>query len=376
MNILITGSNGFIGKNLSLRIREERNTNLITFTKENNLNELKNKIELSDFIFHLAGVNRSNDYLDFQKGNLELTKNICKLVENVFKKTSKRIPILYSSTKQVGIDNYYGKSKLMAENELINLNSNINNKVYIMRLTNVFGKWCNINYNSVVATFCHNIARDLPIEIHDPNKSIKLIYIDDLMDKFISIIKSNKIESKSSNFISVEPEYCITLKELAEKIINFKKSRESLIIDKVGKGFARALYATYMSYLPTSSFSYSLKKHSDSRGDFVEFLKTYDSGQVSFFTAKPGIKRGGHYHNTKNEKFLILSGKAQFNFISKRTNQKFSLITDASEVKVVETIPGWIHDITNIGMTDLIVMLWSNEIFNPDKPDTYNSTNL
>ena len=265
-------------------------------------------------------------------------------------------------------NNLYGQSKLAAEETLKNLSITNGNKILIYRLPGVFGKWCKPNYNSVVATFCNNIANDLSITINSPNTNLKLVYIDDVIESFLSNL--NQFHDKNVNDIKVNPEHQITLKDLADKIEAFKYSRTSLKSDRVGEGFIRALYATYLSYLPHSKFSYEIPVHGDERGVFVEMLKTPDTGQFSFFTAHPGITRGGHYHDTKNEKFLVINGMACFKFRHMITNETITIETSGKFPKIVETIPGWAHDITNIGDDEMFVALWANEVFDHDRPDT------
>ncbi|EMJ96560.1 NAD dependent epimerase/dehydratase family protein [Leptospira alstonii serovar Pingchang str. 80-412] len=362
MNVLITGANGFIGKNLSSQLFETKEFKILPYLKESSEEELDHFICEADFIFHLAGVNRPKESLEFKKVNTDLTESIC----NLLKKKNKKTPILFSSSIQAALDNEYGKSKLEAENLLNRLQTENGNPVFIFRLPNVFGKWCRPNYNSVVATFCHNITRDIPVKINDPSTNLTLVYIDDVIDKFFGILK-NSSPSLDRNI----PEYKITLNELYELLQAFKRSRKDLIIPNVGTGLERALYATFTSYLDTNSFSYSVPQYKDQRGVFVEMLKTKDAGQFSFFTAHPGITRGEHYHHSKIEKFLVLTGKAKFRFRHILTNEYFEILTQPESPQIVESIPGWTHDITNIGRDEMIVMLWASEIFDRSRPDTY-----
>jgi UDP-2-acetamido-2,6-beta-L-arabino-hexul-4-ose reductase len=241
------------------------------------------------------------------------------------------------------------------------------NPVVIYRLPGVFGKWCRPNYNSVVATFCHNIANDLPIQINDPSTTLELVYVDDVVSEFIRMLGSMPAGLTRGK---VSPIYGTTLGDLANQIEAFKYCRESLVSERVGFGLIRALYATYVSYLPTSKFIYDLPKYGDERGIFVEMLKTQDSGQFSFFTAHTGVTRGGHYHHTKTEKFLVIKGTAHFRFRHVATNECYEIYTSGDKMQVVETVPGWTHDITNVGPEEMIVMLWANEIFDRARPDT------
>jgi UDP-2-acetamido-2,6-beta-L-arabino-hexul-4-ose reductase len=242
-------------------------------------------------------------------------------------------------------------------------------RTYIYRLPNVFGKWCKPNYNSVVATFCYNISQDLPIQINDSSKVLHLVYVDDVVNGFLELLASD-IETCIQ---TIQPEYSITLGQLAEHIRAFKASRTTGITEPVGVGFDRALYSTYVSYFKPEQFSYPLVKHADPRGEFVEMLKTQHAGQFSYFTAHPGITRGGHYHHTKTEKFLVIRGTALFRFRHMISNDRFEQITNGEVPTVIDTVPGWTHNITNIGDSEMIVMLWANEIFDSQKPDTINS---
>lgn len=364
MRILITGSAGFIGKNLQVRLKELNIHEIITFTHQNDVSDLKSLVESSDFIVHLAGANRPISQDEFKESNSDLTALIC---DHIFE-SKKHIPIIFSSSIQADLNNAYGISKSQAEEHLLSLRLKNNNPVFIYRLANVFGKWSCPNYNSVIATFCYNIARNIPIRINNFDSELKLVYIDDVVDNIINTI--NNYSDTSDPFVSVLPEYCITVGELAKTLKMFRSSIDTGITLPVGQGLIRALYSTYLSFLPSDSFSYSLVKHEDPRGCFVEMLKTQDSGQFSFFTAYPGVTRGGHYHHTKTEKFLVIRGTALYRFRHILTDEYYEIIVNASDGKVVETIPGWAHDITNIGNEELIVMLWANEIFDQNKPDT------
>ena len=261
----------------------------------------------------------------------------------------------------------YGTSKLAAEAAATALGEETGNPVYIFRLPNVFGKWCRPNYNSVVATFCHNIANGLSISINDPAHELNLVYIDDVIVNFLKVLEK---EARGTQWCTVSPQYVCTVGELATEIKSFSDCRNSLDIGKVGVGLTRALYATYVSYLPRDAIVYNVPSHEDERGRFVEMLKTADSGQFSYFTARPGVTRGGHYHHTKSEKFLVMSGSACFGFRNLVTDEKYEILVSGDRPQVVDTIPGWTHDITNIGQDELIVMLWANEVFDRDNPDT------
>ena len=361
MKVLITGANGFVGKNLIVHLNERQDVEILTFGRSDNLHALGERVAQADFIFHLAGVNRPQEPEEFSQGNTELTVELCKAIEA----TGRQIPVVYTSSSQASLDNPYGASKRGAEEALQALSAQHGSPVHVLRLPNVFGKWAKPNYNSAVATFCHNIARDLPVQINDPAAVVTLVYIDDVIAHFLALMAGEDFGA------DVKPQYQATVDEIAERLHGFKESRNTLITDRVGDGFVRALYSTYLSYLPPERFNYQVPKHGDPRGMFVEMLKTPDCGQFSFFTAHPGITRGGHYHHTKTEKFLVIKGRARFGFRHMVSGEFHELVTEGDKPEIVETVPGWTHDVTNIGDDEMIVMLWANEIFDRAHPDTY-----
>jgi len=364
MKVLITGASGFVAKNLIAHLAECSDIEILRFTRQDSLESLQSLVAQSEFVFHLAGVNRPTDPQEFQSGNADLTRALCDAV----KASGRKIPVLYSSSIQAELDNAYGQSKREAEKVLLELAESYRVPVHIFRLPNVFGKWARPNYNSAVATFCHNITRDLPIQINDPNARISLVYIDDVVSKFIEVMEGKVADDP---FVQVEPQYSITVGELAELLYAFRDSRQTLVTERVGQGLVRALYSTYVSYLPPERFTYAVPKYGDPRGTFVEMLKTPDAGQFSYFTAHPGVTRGGHYHHSKTEKFLVIKGKACFRFRHIITGEFYELLTSGDEPEIVETVPGWTHDITNVGSDEMVVMLWANEIFDRQRPDTY-----
>jgi UDP-2-acetamido-2,6-beta-L-arabino-hexul-4-ose reductase len=364
MKVLVTGAEGFIGKNLVVRLGELPGFDAIKAVRSDSEDILRAKLANADALIHLAGENRPKDSIDFKVGNALLTERICELLIEL----ERKIPILFTSSTQAVQNNDYGMSKRLAETSIEDLSKLSGNSATIYRLPGVFGKWCKPNYNSVVATFCYNTAHGLTIRVDDPDYLIKLVYVDDVINSFVEWLRGPFPSGVSRT--SIDPEYEIRLGELAKVIEEFPNSRKSLISERVGTGFLRALYSTYVSYLPPSKFKYTIPCHGDDRGVFVEMLKTKDSGQFSFFTAHPGITRGGHYHHTKTEKFLVIKGNARFRFRHILTDEVFSVDTSGKTPTIVETIPGWSHDITNNGDDELIVMLWANEIFDHDKPDT------
>lgn len=364
MKILVTGSNGFIAKNLIQFLSEKPNVEVLKFHRNSLESELEQSVLAADWIIHLAGVNRPLNEQEFIQGNITLTQKIV----DILKQAEKQTPIILSSSIQAERDNAYGQSKLGGEQALLELQQKQGNPVHICRLANVFGKWSRPNYNSAVATFCYNTVHDLPIQIHDENAVIRLVYVDDVVESFWNIIQGTQLVEQ---VFAIQPEYQISVGELVRTLKGFKESRNTLITDRVGTGLTRALYSTYLSFLKPEQFDYSVPKYGDQRGVFVEMLKTPDAGQFSYFTAHPGITRGGHYHHTKTEKFLVIKGQALFKFKHVVTGELCELETTGEEPRIVETVPGWTHDITNIGNEEMVVMLWANEIFDREKPDTY-----
>jgi UDP-2-acetamido-2,6-beta-L-arabino-hexul-4-ose reductase len=365
--VLITGADGFMGRNLRLMLSERPDLDVVVFTRADPVDALAKRIDGVDFIFHFAGVNRPEREEEFAAGNSALTDALCSAIVA----SGRKIPILYTSSTQATRENAYGKSKRAAESLLEALHAATGNPVFSYRLANVFGKWARPNYNSAVATFCHNIARDLPIAINDPASPLNLVYIDDVLTEFVAVMDGAPPRVSPQGFATVAPMYETTVGEVAAILRGFAATKSDLVIDRVGTGLIRALYATYVSYLPPASFSYTVPMHGDIRGVFVEMLKTHDSGQFSFFTAHPGITRGGHYHHSKTEKFLVIKGRARFRFRHMDSGETHSIDTDGAVAEIVETVPGWTHDITNIGDDDMIVMLWANEIFDRARPDTF-----
>lgn len=365
MSIVVTGAEGFIGRNLMVRLAE-RGEQTIAITSRTSEAELRTVLGAASFVFHLAGVNRPTDDTGFVTGNVDLTRTICDILAN--DKRSEAVPIVYTSSIQAERDNPYGRSKQAAEQILTDYASATGAGVRLFRLANVFGKWARPNYNSAVATFCHNIARGLEIRINDAASPLELVYVDDVCAAFLALLAAP--QEPGAMFVTVDPVYSTTVGAVADAIHGFVASRQTLVTERVGTGLTRALYSTYLSYLEPASFAYDVPRHGDARGVFVEMLKTPDCGQFSYFTAGPGITRGQHYHHSKNEKFLVLTGQARFGFRHIVTDERYEIFTSGGEGRIVETIPGWTHDITNIGDQEMVVMLWANEIFDRDQPDT------
>lgn len=363
MRLLITGIEGFIGRNLRVRLQESGFTDLSGLTEASTQDDLVKAVSEADFVFHLAGVNRPKDPEEFAKGNVSFTETLCRALSA----SPRPVPVVFTSSIQALLDNPYGKSKREAEEVLQRYGRETGAPVHIFRLPNVFGKWCRPHYNSAIATFCHNIARDLPITVHDPSAPLRLAYIDDVVMAFLGLLHAQPV---AGGFHDIDPVYETTVGEASEIIKSFPETRTTLLTPRVGTGLRRALHATYLSYLPPESFAYTVPRHTDARGEFVELLKTPDCGQFSYFTAAPGITRGEHYHHTKTEKFLVIRGTARYQFRHIDTQERYDLVCHGGEGCVVETAPGWTHNITNIGEDELIVMLWANEVFDRSRPDT------
>ena len=363
MRILITGADGFIGKNLRIRLRELGHTDVVGIVSTTSSAALTAAVAGADFVFHLAGVNRPKDPAEFATGNTGFTQTLC----DALRSSGRRVSVAFASSTQAALANPYGRSKKDAESALLDYASTTGARVYLFRLTNVFGKWCRPNYNSAVATFCHNIARGLPVSVNDPDAPLQLVYIDDVM---VALTRLLDVPQAQGGWVDAEPVYATTVGDVLHTLQGFAQSRQSLLTARVGTGLVRALNSTYVSHLPPESFDYTLTRHVDPRGEFVEMLKTPDCGQFSYFTAHPGITRGEHYHHSKTEKFLVIRGIAHFGFRHIESGQVHEVVTRGGEARIVETVPGWTHNITNIGDDEMIVMLWANEVFDREHPDT------
>ena len=371
MKVLVTGSNGFIGKNLQVHLAERKDVEVVCFTREHLPDRLPELLQGVDLVFHLAGVNRPQDPSEFAAANTDLTLSLCDVVGRLARDSVNEIRVVYTSSTQAARDNLYGLSKRSAEDALFALQREHDVPVHVFRLPNVFGKWCKPNYNSAVATFCHNIALGLPIQVNDAAAPITLVHVDDVIERFVQLMDGADTAFDANGFSTVTPQYTTTVGEVAGLIQAFNESRQTLMTERVGAGLVRALYATYLSYLPPAAFCYTVPMHEDPRGVFAEMLKTPDCGQFSYFTAHPGITRGGHYHHTKTEKFLVVKGQALFKFRHMHSGETYELVTSDDKAEIVETVPGWTHDITNVGTEEMIVMLWANETFDRQRPDTF-----
>ncbi|MCR4655885.1 MAG: capsular polysaccharide biosynthesis protein CapF [Lachnospiraceae bacterium] len=369
MKILVTGANGFIGKNLTAELENRGFGDILRYDVDTPKELLTEYTRKCDFIFHLAGVNRPKDTSEFMKGNFGFTEELL----NALKANENRAPIIVSSSIQASLNNPYGESKKAGEELLFRYSQDTGARVYVYRLPNVFGKWCRPNYNSVVATFCHNIAHGLEIKINDPKTRLELVYIDDVVNEFISTMLTDTPNERSGSGIyhSVPVTHSICLSELADTIRSFRDQRTSLFVPDQGNELYKKLYSTYLSYLPTDSFSYELNMHKDDRGSFTEFLKTAESGQVSVNVIKPGITKGNHWHHSKNEKFLVVKGEGLFRFRKHGAEEIIEYRVSGDPLKVVDIPTGYTHSIVNVGNDDMVVIIWANEVFDPKRPDTY-----
>ena len=365
MKILVTGAKGFIGKNLIAELRNRKYEDIFEYDRDTDSSLLDEYCKEADFVFHLAGVNRPKEQSEFMEGNFGFTSNLL----DSLKKYNNTCPVMISSSIQAELDNPYGESKKAGENLLFSYGKETGAKVLVYRFPNVFGKWCRPNYNSAVATFCHNIAHELPIQVNDPSVVMNLVYIDDVINELINALdgKENKVEK----FCEVPVVHTITLGEIVDLIYSFKKSREDRSVPNMANEFTKKLYSTYLSYLPEDKFSYELKMNVDERGSFTEFIKTPDRGQVSVNISKPGITKGNHWHHTKNEKFLVVSGNGVIRFRKIYSDEIIEYFVSGDKLEVVDIPTGYAHSIENLGDTDMVTVMWANEPFNPDKPDTY-----
>jgi len=363
VKILVTGAKGFIGKNLIAELRNRNYDDIFEYdidTKEELLDEYCKE---ADFVFNLAGINRPEKIEEFKVGNCDFVATLI----NTLRKHENYCPILLSSSVQAELDNPYGASKRAGEELLLSYGKEVGADVFVYRLPNVFGKWCRPNYNSGVATFCNNIALGLPITINDPEVIMKLVYIDDVVSDFIGRLESGL----KKGYCSVPTVYTKPLGDIVKLIYSFKASRENLSIPKMSDGFTRKLYSTYLSYLPTDEFAYSLKMNEDKRGSFTEFIRTEDRGQVSVNISKPGITKGNHWHHTKNEKFLVVSGQGAIRFRGINGGKIVEYFVDGEHLQVVDIPPGYTHNIENLGESDMVTLMWVNEPFDKEKPDTF-----
>lgn len=366
--VLVTGSDGFIGKNLCAALAQDKELNIIKFTRQNTTNDLEEYVKKADFIYHTAGVNRPESDKEFETDNTDLTKTILKYLS----KHNKNTPLLITSSAQSTLNNPYGISKKNAEAAVFEWVKISNAKVFVYRLPGVFGKWCKPNYNSVVATFCHNIANELPVTMSDPSHELNLVYIDEVIASFIDTMNGN-VSPGSDGFCTIPNNYTITLQQLKDTIESFKNSRKTLVMPDLEDKLNKYLYATFTSYLPTDKFSYELTKNSDDRGWLTEFIKSNQFGQIFISKTKPGVTRGEHWHNTKIEKFFVIEGDAEILFrkIGDTSDKKIRYKVSGKDLTPVDIPAGYVHSIKNIGKSNLLTIFWADEILDKNNPDTY-----
>ncbi len=366
MKVLVTGAKGFIGKNLIAELEHRENIEVLPFDVDSSREKLDEYCKVCDFVFNLAGINRPENVEEFMEGNFDFAST---LVETL-KKYNNTCPVMNSSSIQAALQNPYGKSKKAGEDMLFAYGKEVGAKVFIYRFPNVFGKWCRPNYNSAVATFCHNIANDLPIQVNDRNTLMHLVYIDDVVEELMQALDEHP-HVNLDGYCFVPTVYDVTLGEIVNLLYSFKESRKNLMTpDMTPDSFSKKLYSTYLSYLPIDKFSYPLLMHKDERGSFTEVIKSVNAGQVSVNISKPGITKGNHWHHTKNEKFIVISGKGVIRFRKYGNDEIIEYPVSSEKLEVVDIPTGYTHSIVNVGDTDMVTLMWCNECFNPGKPDT------
>ena len=379
--ILITGAGGFVGKNLVAELSARGYSALLCFEKEDTPDTLDEYCRKAAFVVHLAGVNRPKDPSEFYAGNSGLTD----LLLSDLEAAGNACPVLVTSSVQAALDNDYGRSKLQAEEAIFAHGQRVGAPVYVFRMEGVFGKWCRPNYNSVVATFCHNVARGLPIQVRDPDFALPLVYIDDVVTCILDAMEKGEAVRDGEGRCRIHPVHTVTLGQLAGTIQNFAKARggaaarslgadglPTLAVPELAAGsFEKKLYSTYLSYLPTDEFAYDLNMHCDARGSFTEFLRTPERGQVSVNISKPGIVKGNHWHHTKNEKFLVVKGEGIIRFRQIFSDEVIEYRVSGDKLQVVDIPCGYTHNIENVGEGDMVTVMWANEAFDPSHPDTY-----
>jgi UDP-2-acetamido-2,6-beta-L-arabino-hexul-4-ose reductase len=369
MKILISGAGGFVGRNLAAALRERQLSEsalerVCLIDVGNSADELNAALADTDVIFHLAGVNRPKDEAEFFTTNAGLTEAMCERLVA----TGRAPMVIFASSIQAQSANAYGRSKLLAEQALESYAARTGATVVVHRLKNLFGKWCRPNYNAVTATFCHNIARDLPIEISDPARLVSLTYVDDVVDVFLGDLSSSPRTGfrHAAALSSTE----ISLGDLAALIRSFKAQRTSLLLPDFSARFVRALYATYLSYIEPENLAYALMTRSDPRGSLAEFVKQSSFGQLFVSRTKPGITRGNHHHATKTEKFLVVEGRAIVRLRQIEGTEVLSFAVRGEEFRVIDIPPGYTHSIENVGAGELVTLFWASELFDPAHPDT------
>lgn len=365
--VLVTGADGFLGKNLCLALSRRDKTQVLRYDVGNSPVELEALVGKADFIFHFAGVNRPKDTTEFAAGNTELTKTLGLLIEKQGRKT----PVLISSSTQAELDNPYGSSKLRAEKALTEIANRAGFPVLIYRFPNLFGKWSRPNYNSVVSTFCYNAANGIPLQVNDPDRSVTFAYVDDVIEACLQQLERMASLQAGAQHYAIEETYTVTLGELAELVQSFAAIRTTSILPDLQNPFARKLYSTFLSYYPTQDLAYPVDMKTDNRGWLFEFLKSPHFGQIFISKTLPGIIRGDHGHDTKVEKFCVIQGQGTIRFRHLMTQEISEHQVSDAQIMIVDIPPGYTHSIENTGDTEMITLFWANEIFDPQRPDTY-----
>lgn len=378
MNILVTGARGFIGRNLVAQLHniqsgKARNNavpdglKVFEYDIDSDPSELEVYCKNADFVFNLAGVNRPKEQSEFMKGNFGFASTLL----DTLRKYKNTCPVMISSSIQATLDNPYGESKRAGEHLMLEYAKETGAKVLIYRFPNVFGKWCRPNYNSAVATFCNNIAHDLAIRVNDPAVVMNLVYVDDVVNELIAALTGG--ENRKGDYCEVPVVYSVTLGKIVELLYSFKESRNNLNVPDVGDAFTKKLYSTYLSYLPSDKFGYPLKMNVDARGSFTEIIRTPDRGQFSVNISKPHITKGNHWHHTKNEKFVVVSGRGVIRFrnMNGENTEVIEYFVCGDKIEVIDIPTGYTHNIENLGETDMVTFMWCNECFDPQHPDTF-----
>jgi UDP-2-acetamido-2,6-beta-L-arabino-hexul-4-ose reductase len=375
--VLVTGSDGFLGRNLCVALGRCEGITVLRFDVQNTTAELEQQVAQADFVFHLAGVNRPKDEKEFAEGNADLTRLLCDFAE----KHNCRAPILLSSSTQAASDNAYGKSKRAAEDALIDYSKRTGIPVFVYRFPNLFGKWSRPNYNSVVSTFCYNVTHDLPIQVNDPAHTVTFAYVDDVVEACVAQALGARTQSPAPSpqlpapspqyYYDLQDTYSVSLGRLAGLVKAFRAVRDGGPMPDLSDSFTKKLYATFLSYYDTNAFAYPAKMNTDNRGWLFELIKSEQFGQIFVSQTHPGITRGNHGHNTKVEKFCVIQGRGVIRFRHVVTNEICAYDVSAENIQIVDIPPGYTHSIENTGDTEMITLFWANEIFNPQKPDTY-----
>jgi UDP-2-acetamido-2,6-beta-L-arabino-hexul-4-ose reductase len=366
MKVLVTGACGFVGRNLCAALATRDDVSLVSYDVGSSAVLLEQGLREADVVYHLAGVNRPKNPDEFAAVNRDFTKEIC----DTLVRFGRRPALVLASSIQAELDNPYGQSKRAAEEVMRRFCQQTGARGVVHRFKNLFGKWCRPNYNSVTATFCHNIANGLPIQISDPASEVDLTYIDEVVAALTGELGSGKSGEGGFQFATLLPSYRTTLGELAALIESFREHRMTLRLPDFSREFVRALYATYLSYLPSGDFAYALGVRSDARGSLAEFLKSPALGQLFISRTRPGVTRGNHYHHTKTEKFLVVAGAAVIRLRSMSSSEVVELRVSGEEYRVVDIPPGYTHSIENVGSSDLVTLFWASEMFDVNHPDT------